>query len=89
MAETEQGKINWKGVEASAGAAASVALGLSTQLLSFLIRHGRLTKAEAAEIVGAARAAYKMSSQPSQPGSDDWQAQADALLRTIQNDVIR
>ena len=89
MAESEDGKISWKGVEAGAAAVAAASLGLSTQLLAFLIRHGRLTKAEAAEIVSAARAAYKMTGQTGQPSGDDWQAQADALLRAVQNDVIR
>lgn len=88
MTGTDPGKIHWKGVEASAAAAASASLGLTTQLLGFLIRHGRLTKAEAAEIVGAARAAYKMAAQPA-PGAEDWQSEADALLRAVQNEVIR
>jgi hypothetical protein len=88
MTGTEQGKIHWKGVEASAAAAASASLGLTAQLLAFLIRRGRLTKAEAAEIVGAARAAYKMAAPPVGPG-DAWQAEADALLQAVQNDVIR
>jgi hypothetical protein len=88
MTGTEQGKIHWKGVEASAAAAASASLGLTAQLLAFLIRRGRLTKAEAAEIVGAARAAYKMAAPAAGPG-DAWQAEADALLQAVQNDVIR
>ena len=86
MAGTDQGKIVWKGVEASAAGAASASLALSAQLLSFLIRKGRLTKAEAAEILGAARAACKMAGQS---GGADWQAEADALLSAVQNDVIR
>ena len=91
MAGTDQDKISWKGVEASAAAAASASLSLTAQLLGFLIRKGRLTKAEAAEIVGAARAACKMAAQTGtgSAAGDDWQAQADALLNAVQNDVIR
>ena len=85
MTGTEQGKIHWKGVEASAAAAASASLGLTAQLLAFLIRKGRLTKAEAAEIVGAARAAHKMAAQPAGAAEDE----AEALLRAVQNDIIR
>jgi hypothetical protein len=89
MAESAQNRISWKGVEADAAAVGAASLGLSTQLLAFLIRHGRLTKGEAAEIVSAARASYKMAGTAGQPSTDDWQAQADALLRAVQNDVIR
>jgi hypothetical protein len=85
----DQDKVNWKGVEANAAAAATASLALTAQLLGFLIRKGRLTKAEAAEIVGAARAACKMAGQAGSGAGDDGQAQADALLNTVQNDVIR
>jgi hypothetical protein len=87
MAGTDQDKISWKGVEASAAAAAGASLSLSAQLVGFLIRKGRLTKAEAAEILGAARAACKMAGQTG--ASDGWEAQADALLSAVQKDVIR
>ena len=89
MAGTEQDKVNWKGVEASAAAAATASLGLTAQLLGFLIRKGRLTKADAAEIVGAARAACKMAGQHGGGAGDEGQAEADALLNAVQNDVIR
>jgi hypothetical protein len=89
MAGSEQDKVNWKGVEASAGAAAIASLGLTAQLLGFLIRKGRLTKADAAEIVGAARAACKMAGQHGGGAGDEGQAEADALLNAVQNDVIR
>jgi hypothetical protein len=91
MTGSSADKINWKGVEASAAAAASASLSLTAQLLGFLIRKGRLTKAEAAEIMGAARAACKMAGQsgPGADAGDDWTAQADALLSVVQKDVIR
>ena len=90
MADSEHGKISWKGVDAGPAAVGAASLALIAQLLAFLVRHGRLTKAEVAEIVGAARAGAKMTGQPTQTAAgEDWQAEADALLRAVQNDVIR
>ncbi len=88
MANGTDGKIKWRGLEVTAEAMASASLTLTGQLLAFLIRRGRLSKAEVAEIFGAAKAAHKMGGQTEQP-LPDWEAQTAAVLQLIQNDVIR
>ena len=88
MADSGDGKINWRGLEVTPEAMASASLTLTGQLLAFLTRRGRLSKAEVAEIFGAAKAAHKMGGQVDQP-SPDWEAQTSAVLQLIQNDVIR
>jgi len=88
MAENSGGKITWRGLEVDPAALASANLALTGQLLAFLVRRGRLTKAEAAEIIGAAVAAGKHGGIAAAPG-DDRDAQSAAILQLLQNDVIR
>lgn len=87
MAESD-GKIDWRGIQVQPQAMAGASLAVTAQLLAFLVRRGRLSKAEVAEIFGATRASFKMGGQVSAP-TDDWEAQASAVLQLIQNDVIR
>ncbi len=85
MAESNDGKINWRGLHVPPEAMAGAGLGLIAQLLAFLVRRGRLSKAEAAEVFGAAKAAQKLGGHEPQ----DWEAQTAAVLQLVQNDVIR
>ena len=86
MAESTVLKISWRGLQVEPAAIASANLTLTTQILAFLVRRGRLTKAEVAEIFGAAIAAYKHTGQPGSPG--DWETQIAAVLHLAQNDIV-
>ena len=88
MAESTDAKISWRGLQVQAAAIASANLTLTTQLLAFLVRRGRLTKAEVAEIFGAAIATYKHTGQPASGSSGDWETQIAAILHLAQNDVV-
>ncbi len=46
MAESTVLKISWRGLQVEPAAIASANLTLTTQILAFLVRRGRLTKAE-------------------------------------------
>jgi hypothetical protein len=87
MAESIDTKISWRGLQVHPASIASANLTLTTQLLAFLVRRGRLTKAEVAEVFGAAIAAYKHSGQGA-TGSGDLDTQIAAILHVAQNDVV-
>jgi hypothetical protein len=87
MAESTDTKVSWRGLQVHPAAIASANLTLTTQLLAFLVRRGRLTKSEVAEVFGAAIAAYKHTGQT--PGTaGDWDAEIAAILHLAQNDVV-
>lgn len=88
MADSTDTKISWRGLQVHPAAIASANLTLTTQLLAFLVRRGRLTKAEVAEVFGAAIAAYKHSGQAATVASGDWEIQIAAILHLAQNDVV-
>ncbi len=89
MAESTVLKISWRGLQVEPAAIASANLTLTTQLLAFLVRRGRMTKAEVAEIFGAAIAAYKHAGQGTAGAAPDWEAQVASILHLAQNDVVR
>jgi len=88
MAESTDTKISWRGLQVHPAAIASANLTLTTQLLAFLVRRGRLTKAEVAEVFGAAIAAQKHTSQAAAGASGDWETEIAAILHLAQNDVV-
>jgi hypothetical protein len=88
MAESTDTKVSWRGQQVHPAAIASANLTLTAQLLAFLVRRGRLTKAEVAEVFGAALAAHKHAGQ-APGGSSDWESQVAAILQLAQNDVVR
>jgi hypothetical protein len=88
MADSTVLKISWRGLQVEPAAIASANLMLTTQLLAFLVRRGRMTKAEVAEIFGAAIAAYKHAGQAAGT-APDWEAQVASILHLAQNDVVR
>jgi hypothetical protein len=89
MAESNTTEISWRGLQVQPVAIASANLTLTTQLLAFLVRRGRLTKAEVVEVFGAAIAAYKHAGQGVTGSPSDWEAQVAAILHLAQNDVVR
>jgi hypothetical protein len=88
MADNTDAKISWRGLQVQGAAIASANLTLTTQILAFLVRRGRLTKAEAAEIFGAAIASSKHAGQAGTSPSSDWETQIAAILHLAQNDVV-
>jgi hypothetical protein len=67
-------------------AVANVALMLTTHLMAFLLRGGRLSPTEVQEIFQTTRARYM--SNPQERPSNEWQAQTAAILTMIHGDVV-
>lgn len=88
MAESNDTKISWRGLQVHPASIASANLTLTSQLLAFLVRRGRLTKAEVAEVFGAAIAAYKHTGQAAAGAASDLDSQIAAILHIAQNDVV-
>ncbi len=68
-------------------AVANVALLLTTHLIAILLREGRIDPVEVQEIFQQVRTRY--TNTPGERPSDEWEAQTQAILSLIQNDVAQ
>ncbi len=66
-------------------AAANVAVVLFSHLCAFMLRHGRMTQAEVAEIFRTAQSAYNR--QVGTPPLENWGVQTFAILQMAQGDA--